>query len=367
MVSLDKLIVVGIHDNTVQEGIDLEEGMIHYTLNIWPNNQHSQPITLPVLYRGGYIGGFNNVTNLNKYLMVADGEGLFAYDLANPTKGYAELKDVNEASEGICATSRFVVSCWDNEIQVRSRDDIATALKDSNFSGEQIDIPYRQFQHHGKGDTVLSMIPLLGDGDENIVLNNATDKSYLIDPQQGQSQPVRFSSKQEFPYTFQRREQFHIIPEDHSKFLIFTESTSDDCEPNRVYSLDIRGPPTITELEPLELEGKQIFSMLPSENDQLTLLANHGGMSYIETLEPHQREIINSRPLGRKYELGDRLHQIEDGLLIVRHLKNEIVDPTTEESIKLTGAENDIPIPEISSTWEVPQFLYVAPLPPITR
>ena len=99
-----------------------------------------------------------------------------------------------------------------------------------------------------------------------------------------------------------------------------------------------------------------------SENDQLTLLANHGDMSYIEILNPFQREITEARPLEQKYDLGDRLHQVENDLIIVRSLKNEIVDVATEDSIRLTGAENDIPIPEISSTWKVPQFLYVAPL-----
>lgn len=52
---------------------------------------------------------------------------------------------------------------------------------------------------------------------------------------------------------------------------------------------------------------------------------------------------------------------------MVRYLENEIVDAATEESIRLTGAENDVPIPEISSTWKVPQFLYVAQLPSTTR
>lgn len=64
--------------------------------------------------------------------------------------------------------------------------------------------------------------------------------------------------------------------------------------------------------------------------------------------------------MSRNYNLGDRLQEVGGQLLIVRRLENKIVDAETEESVMLTGARNDVPIPEISSTWEVPQYLYVA-------
>ena len=249
-------------------------------------------------------------------------------------------------------------------------DDIDTALKDSNFSGEQMDIPYREFQHDGEGDNPLSLLALPFSPQNYALLNNAADKSHLIDPRTGQSQLVEFSTKQDFPYTFQRQQIYHFLLEELSRYTVFTESTfhqfSEESEhqyPNRVYSFDIRGPPTITELDPLVLEGRQILSIVPTQDYQLTLLTDHNSRSYIETFEPHRREILNARELRGRYELGDRLQQIDNDLLIVRHLRNEIVDAATEDSLRLTGAENDIPIPEISSTWNVPQYLYVTKYP----
>ncbi len=114
------------------------------------------------------------------------------------------------------------------------------------------------------------------------------------------------------------------------------------------------------ELEPLQLHDKQILSMKKTSDDYLQLLTNHGGKSLLELVNPLTREIKESRELKRKYDLGDRLHQVEDQLVIVRHLEDEIVDAETEDYIKLSGAENNVPIPEISSTWEYPQYLYVA-------
>ncbi|MCH8836270.1 MAG: hypothetical protein IIA60_00550, partial [Candidatus Marinimicrobia bacterium] len=274
MKSLDNLLIVGVQSGPGMEFMSLKKDVSRYSLNIWSTNQPAAPLVIPIPCRGdGYRGGFNHITAQDHYLFAANGEGILTIDLTYPNRGYVEFTGVNEISEYLCNTSGYLISCLDNLIQVRSLDDITTALEGSNFGGMQINIPYHQLQHEGEGDTILALFPIPGLGEEYALLNNATDKSYLIDPQQGQCQPVRFSSKQQLPYTFQRREQFHFITTEPSKHLVFTESTSDDQQQNRVYSLDIRGPPTITELEPLDLNGRQILSMLPSENDQLTLQA----------------------------------------------------------------------------------------------
>ena len=364
MATLDNLLIVGVRVIPDAQLVGFQEGMIRYYLNIWNLHNPDQPHAIPVPYRGGYIGGFNDLTALDRYLLVADGEGILPYDLADPSRGYSELRGVDELSCLIAKTPNYLVSCLDNLIQLRSLHDIIHSLGKSSFNNEQVDVPIRETQHQGEGDTALSMIAIPNTQHELVLLNNAVDKTYLINPVTLETMTVQFKSKQEFPYTFQRREQYHFIPAESSKHLIFTESTSDDKHPNRVYSFDIRGPPTITELEPLELEGRQIISMLPSNKDFLTLLTNQHDHSYVETLDPIHRQILHSRPLSRQYDLGDRLHQVGGDLLIVRHLKSEIVDAESEQSITLTGAENDVPIPEISSTWEVPQYLYVTRYPP---
>ena len=76
---------------------------------------------------------------------------------------------------------------------------------------KQVDIPYRQFQHEGRDDTVLSMNPITINGNEFVLLNDAADNTYLINPESAQTHRVGFSTKQQFPHTFQRREQFHFI------------------------------------------------------------------------------------------------------------------------------------------------------------
>ena len=363
MARLDNLLIIGIRDNSEIDPDGAEKGMTHYYANIWSSRCPSVSTVVPVPYRGGYIGGFNHITALDRYLIIADGEGILAYDLSDPSKGYAELTEAHEVSEHMCKTSNYLASCLDNLIHVRSLDRIIAPLKQSNFSNTQIDIPFRQIQHMDKGDTALSMIPIPNTHDELVLLNNADDRTYMINPKTLESMAVQIQSKQQFPHTFQRREQYHFLRTDESQHLIFTESTSDDKHPNRVYSFDIRGPPTITELEPLELPGRQILSMLPSKKDRLTLLINYSDHSHLETLDPSNRRILNSKPLSRRYDLGDRLQQVGDDLLIVRHLENKIVDAKSEQSITLTGAENDVPIPEISSTWSVPQYLFVAHWP----
>jgi len=367
MRSLDNLLIIGIRDNPEIEFDETEAGMPHYYLNLWKSDRPSEPLISPVPYRGGYIGGFNDVTAIDQYLLVADGEGILAYDLANPFKGYTEFTGVGEVSEMMCRTSNYLVSCLDNLIQILSLNDIVKALQKSCFSDQPIDIPFKEIHHSGEGDTALSMVSVENNSNEIVLLNNANDETHLIDPVKGQTHRVRFLTEQQFPYTFQRQDQYHPIKVGDKEYTIFTESTSNDMHPNRIYSLDIRGPPTIKELEPLELENRQILSMVPTLYNQLTLLTDHNGRNYIESFEPNRRKILNSRPLNRRYELGDRLQQVDNDLLIVDHLKNEIVDVATEDSIHLTGAENDVPIPEISSTWEVPQYLYVTKLTPETR
>ncbi|MCH7574807.1 MAG: hypothetical protein IIA59_06750 [Candidatus Marinimicrobia bacterium] len=362
MATLDNLLILGVRDAPDTESSDLAIGMTHYSLNIWSSTRLHDPTVVSVPYRGDYTGGFSHLTILHTYLFIADGEGIITYDLTDPSRGFVELRGVDEVSCLMAETPNYVVSCLSNLIQVRSLDHILQALHRSPFNSEQVDIPYRQFQHEGEGDTVLSMIPIVTDADEFVLLNDADDNTYLIEPELGQTERVDVRLDSEFPYAFQRQEQYHPIHQDKSKYLIFTESTSDGQEPNRVYSMDIRGPPIIEELEPLHFKGRQILSMLPAQKDRLTLLTNYDGKSHLEVLDPFQREIIKSRPLERAYDLGDRLQNVDDDLLIVRHLKNEIVDAESEQSITLTGAENDVAIPEISSTWKVPQYLYVARL-----
>lgn len=359
MASLDNLLIVGIRGNSETEFGDLQEGKPHYYLNIWRSRQPYEPQIIPVPFRGGYFGGFTHLAQVDQYLLVADGEGILAYDLTDLSKGYAEFGGVDEVSSLICKTSNYLVSCLDNLIQIRSLDDMAAHLQRTGFANQQLDIPFRQTQHQGEGDTALSIVPIVDSQQDFALLNNAGYESYLIEPNLGSVQKVEAPSKEGFPYTFQRREQFHLIPTEPSKYLVFTEATSGEQRPNRVYSFDIRGPPTIAEAEPLELDGKQIVSMLPSNNDHLTILTNYSDLSHLETLDPSSRRILNSKHLSRKYDLGDRLQNVGDDLLIVRHLQNEIVDAESEAYIKLTGAENDVPIPEISSTWDVPQYFYV--------
>jgi len=370
MTSLENLLIVGVRENPDLESTDLEEGTPHYYLNLWSTNRPDGPSLVPVGYRGGYTGGFNHVTALDRYLLVADGESILAYNLTDPSMGYAELTGVDEISVMICMTPSYLVSCLDNLIQVRSFADITQGLRRSSFNNEQIEVPFRQTQHQGQGDTALSMITIPGTEDELVLLNNANDKTYMINPKTLDTMAVQIRSKQQFPNTFQRQQKYHFLLEEPSRYTVFTESTfhqfseeSEHQHPNRVYSFDIRGPPTLQELESLVLENRRILSMVPTLYNQLTLLIDHNGRNYIETLEPNRRKILNSRPLNRRYELGDRLQQVDNALLIVRHLKNEIVDVATEDSIRLTGAENDVPIPEISSTWEIPQYLCVTKSP----
>ncbi len=366
MTSLDNLIVVGVQDEDESMYLNAgmpSEGMPRYHLNLWRTSNLTDPTIIAVPYRGGYPGGFADTTLLNNYLLAADGDGILAYDLDYPSGGYTEFFRVEGVSHLICKTADYLISVMSNLIQIRSLDEVTIALNQSAFSNDQLDVPFRGIQHEGAGDTALSMVPIGNYGNGFALLNDANDKTYLIDPRSGQAQKVGFSSKQEFPYTFQRREHFHLIPTEPSKYLVFTESTSDDKHSNRVYSFDIRGPPTIEELPPLELPDRQIISMLPSNKDRLSLLTNYNDLSHLEILDSTNRRILNSMPLSRRYDLGDRLQEVDGHMLIVRHLENEIVDVQTEESIKLTGAENDVPIPEISSTWEVPQYLFVAQWP----
>ena len=349
MGTIDDLIAISIRKESVEPIEALKSGMPHYTIVLWHGSSSNAPLEIEVPYRGGVQSGFNDLLTYSEYLFIADAEGVIAYDLTRLATEYAALKWVGEISQRIISTSDSLITSWDRLVQGRSLIDLVNGLDASKFEGEEIVVPYRELD--------------IEDGPENILLNNSGDRSHLISSLATNSKRVEFTSKQEFPYTFQRREQFHILPYQPSQYSIFTESTSDDRHPNRVYSLDIRGPPTITEHEPLHLKDRQILSMIPTPENQLTILTNREGSSYVETLEPHRREILASRPLGGTYELGDRLQQIENDLLIVRHLHNEIVDVATEASIHLTGAENDIPIPEISSMWNVPQYLYVTKIP----
>jgi len=371
MDSLVNLLIIGVRAEMRNPMNLLEEGIHYYSLNLWLSNQPDDPINIITPYRGGYIGGFNDATVLNRNLLIADGEGILAYDLAEPSKGYAEFNSVREVSDAICATPNQIVSCLHNMIQVREKNEVVEILKGAEFLNRQVDIPYRQLQYPGEGDTVLDMLPIVRDDHEAILLNNAENRSYLIPLDGNQPQEVALRTDKAFSDAFQRQQQYHFMSMQPSLYTVFTESTfrasnmpsSDDQYPNRVYSLDIRGPPIVEELEPLHFKGRQILSMLPTQNDRLTLLTKYDGRSHLEILDPFQREILNSRHLSRKYELGDRLQKVDEDLLIVRHLKNEIVDASTEDYIHLTGAENDVPIPEISSTWNVPQYLYVSKAP----
>lgn len=363
MVSLDNLLLISIRDGKDDRTTELREGITHYYLNLWHCSNPTEPTIIPVPYRGGYIGGFNDITTLDDYILVADGKGILAYDIQSGSKDYVEMEGVDEISQILCKTPKYLISCWDNVVQIRSLGDIIGNLKNVKFKGGAINVPSYETRHEGENENILSLVRIKNGLKEIVLLNNTGEKTILIDPNTGRAQSVEVSSEQHFSHTFQRQEQYHPIKIGDKEYTIFTESTSDDIHPNRIYSLDIREPPTIDELEPLVLENRQILSMVPTLYNQLTLLTDHNGRNYIETLEPNRRKILNSRPLNRRYELGDRLQQVDNDLLIVRHLKNEIVDVATEDSIRLTGAENDVPIPEISSTWEIPQYLYVTKSP----
>jgi len=253
MAALESYVIVGVRRNPDIESIDLVKGITHYSLNLWRALQPGEPQVIPVLYRGGYRGGFSAVTAIDNYLLVADGTGILAYDLGAPSKGYIEFSGVNEVSDAICKTPNYIVSCLHNLIQVRTRKDILEYLKDSEFSDRQMDIPYRLFQHEGEGNTNLTLIPLVDDSKEMILLNNAEDNSYLIEPRSGHTRKVEVLSESGFPHTFQRQQQYHLISEGQSQYTVFTESTfrgsikpsPSDRHPNRVYSLDIRGPPIV--------------------------------------------------------------------------------------------------------------------------
>lgn len=196
-------------------------------------------------------------------------------------------------------------------------------------------------------------------GNEKIFANTADDKSTIIDLNSQKIDFVEDLTGSIFPETFQRRAKYHFVQKDINKYLIYTEFGREDKIPNRVYTLFTNPKPSIKEENPLEYPNKQILSINAHSNSNLELLVNSKGKSYYEILDPIKRKIIDSQKLNRKYEFGDRLQRVGDQLIIIRHLEDEIIDLETEISIKLIGAENNIAIPEISSTWEYPQYLYI--------
>lgn len=365
MASISKLVAIGVQLHPDFEFSPSKVRATRYYLNIWDTGDPNLPTQVPVPYRGGYIGGFNDLLTPQNYVFLADGEGILCHDLSHPSKGHVELKGVDEVSDQFCKTSKHLISGLHHVLQVRSLDDILSHLEKAQPSDKIIDVPYQELEYRSmdEGDTILSMLPFGPKYTDKIILNTADDKTFLFDPNSLEAQAVLDHTGLDFPHRFQRREKYHFIQTDLGEYLVVTESTSDKQHPNRVYSINIRGPPSIKELEALELHDKQILSMNRTSEYYLQLLIKYRDKTFLQLLHPFTREIQDSRELKRKYDLGDRLHQVGDQLLIVRHLKDQIVDAESEEYIKLSGAENNVAIPEISSTWEYPQYLCVAPSP----
>jgi len=364
MKPLENLLVAGINYDQETNLKQFKQDDKFYSMNIWNSTEPSKPISISIPYRGGYSGGFNDILAHKNTLYLADGEGILCFDSKDFSKSYVELKGVKEVSDLLCKTSDYLISCLHNIIQIRSLDKISGAVQGAEISSKFLDVPLKQFQYGDEGTTILSM-PMFGPKDnEKILLNNAADESYVFDLNSNRFEPLKILTEQTFDSSFQRRHKYHFLPADDLKYSIFTESTNDKLVPNRVYELSIRNSPELREVDPLVLDNKKILSILPKRENKLQILANYKSESFIEMLDPYNGEIVNSRPLSGQYELGDRLQEVNNHLLIVRHLRNEIVDAETEGSIKLEGADNNVAIPEISSTWEIPQYMYVASAKP---
>lgn len=357
MLEKERILACGVFYN--QETIeDIKQGKDHYYINIWDINQPDRPQVLPIKYRGGVRDGFNDLIIHNNLLYIADGEGILVHDLKITTSEYFEINHVNEVSDSLSIINNLFVSSLRNSIfQIRSLEDIATEL--NNTKSGIIDTPYKKFEMEKEGDTILSWTVFGQPGNEKIFANTADDKSTIIDLNSQKIDFVEDLTGGIFPETFQRRAKYHFVQKDINKYLIYTEFGREDKIPNRVYTLTTSLPPFIKEENPLEYPNKQILSINAHSNSNLELLVNSKGKSYYEILDPISREIKDSKELKRKYGLGDRLHRVNDQLLIVRHHEDEIVDAATEDYIKLSGAENNVPIPEISSAWEYPQYLYI--------
>ena len=359
MKPLENLLLAGINYDQETNLKQLKQDDNFYSMNIWNSTEPSKPISISIPYRGGYTGGFNDLLIHKEILYVADGEGILCFDPKGLSKSYVELRGVNEVSDKLCKVSDYLISCLHNIIQIRSLEKISAAVQEAETSSKFLDVPFKHFQYGDKGDTILSM-PVFGKGEsEKILLNNASDESYIFDLKSFRFEPLKILTEQTFDSSFQRRHKYHFFPADNLKYLIFTESTNNELVPNRVYNLSIRNSSELKEVDPLVLDNKKILSMLPTRENKLQILVNYKSNSFIEMLEPYNREIVDSRPLLGRYELGDRLQEVDNHLIIVRHLRNEIVDAESEDSIKFEGAENNVAIPEISSTWDVPQYLYV--------
>ena len=360
MKPLDNLLIYGVSNNfEFDPGVD-EKGTIRYSINQWESNKPKNPSIIPIPYRGSRFSTFNDLITRENILLVGDGSGILSFKTADISSGYSTLASVREVSDYLQGTTDYLVSCWHHVIQLRAFKDITNYLENIDISNGSLDVPLKQYEHEGEGDTILSM-PMFGSqGNEKILLNNAADESYVFDLNSFTFEPLKILTEQTFDSSFQRRHKYHFLPTDNLKYSIFTESTNDKLVPNRVYELSIHNSPELREVDPLVLDNKKILSILPKRENKLQILTNYKSKSLIEMLDPYNGEIVDSRPLSGRYELGDRLQKVNNHLLIVRHLRNEIVDAGTEDSIKLEGAENNVAIPEISSSWEYPQYMYVA-------
>ena len=363
---LENLVVVSGSENSDFDFEEPKERDIRFYLNIWNSSKPNKPNTVAVPYRGGYRAGdgLNDVRLEGRYLFVADNEGILCYDINNLLQGYTELGGVHEVSALLCKTSKYLISGAMKWVQIRRLDKISKQLKNSDFSNGQVEMPFDELAYDSEGDTFLSMMGFGSEGQEKIILNTASDKSYLIDPESRKVEQMKVIDGL-FPNTFQRRSKYHFIKNGDNSYLIFTEySKEDQSHDIRVYSLSLAtSSPSIKEIR--SFENEEIISMLLPPNEEMKILWKNRMQSYLETMDPisfaeGKEKRIQQRGLKKSYHLGDRLQEVDGQLLIVRHEEDEIVDAVTEESIKFTGAVNDLAIPEISSIWENPQFLYVA-------
>ena len=361
MLNLGNLVGIGVYKDPETVSRDLESGMDHYNVNIWYANNPDKPNIVPIKYRGGYIGGFNDCLIDNNHLFIADGERILHKNINNLAQSLYELENVDEVSDMICKTNDYLISSLKGAyFQIRSLKEIYGSFGPTDKHTVTINVPFKTFKFDPDlGNTLLSFFTIEIKNQNLVLMNNADDKSYLFNPDTGSLSLVKDITNGKFLNTFQRREKYHIFQNNQSELLFYTESLSDTEYQNRVYSLSTRDPPILKELEPLEIPDKKLLSMHALKNSQLEMLVNYNDTSLIEIYDQNNN-MINSQPLKRHYEYGDRLQRVEDQLLIVRHMRNEIVEVKSENSVKLVGAENNVAIPEISSIWEYPQYLYVA-------
>ena len=364
---LENLIIVGGRSSPDWNFDDHKEGDTRFNLSIWDTSK--KPYTfhdVAVPYRGGYNAGdgLNDIRLEGRYLLVADNEGILCYDVNNPNRGYTELGGIVETSWLLSRTSNHLISGGFDTIQVHDLKDIYSYLKNSDFSGNKIDIPYREVLCD-TGGNYFSMISFGKTGSEKILLNTTRDESHIIDPYSGETKQVIFRDEDNlFPDTLQRKAIHHFKHMAGHGYSILTEYMKED-QPHEVreYQFHDTPSPWVFKVGKIEFEDRQIISTILDKKKELVLLTDTGSESRLERMDTRTKEILDIQQLPNRYEMGDRLHMVDDDLFIVRHREEDyssIVDIKTNQEMVLSDAVAELSIPEISSVWEYPQTLYVA-------